>query len=227
MIDFFYTVLYQPLFNVLLFLYTAFGDLGVSIIILTLVIKFALYPLSKKATKSQKELQELQPEIKKIQDKYKEDKETQAKKIMEFYKEKKINPFSGILPLLIQLPLLIVLLQIFIRGFESEQMKHLYSFIPDPGSVNYIFLGFIDLSSPSIFLAILAAGGQFLQMKYFVPQKTKGEGMMGNIQTQMLYILPGVTFFILLSLPAAVGVYWVVTVVFTIFQQYLIKKDDK
>lgn len=229
MINFFYTILYQPLFNLLIFFYNhlPFGGLGVSVIIITLIIKFALYPLSKKATKSQKELQDIQPEIKKIQEKYKEDKETQAKKVMEFYKEKKINPFSGILPLFIQLPILIVLLRIFIQGFESEEIsKHLYTFISNPGVIDYMFLGAIDLSSPSVLLAIIAAVGQFLQMKLFVTPKKKSEGVMGNIQTQMLYILPGVTFFILLKLPAVVGIYWIVTVIFSIFQQYLIKKDE-
>ncbi len=229
MIDLFYTVLYEPFFNLIIFLYNIipFEELGLSIVVLTLIIKFALYPLSIKAVKSQKELQEIQPEIKKIQEKYKDDKETQAKEIMEFYKQKKVNPFSGILPLIIQLPILIALLRIFINGFESDQMKYLYSFVPEPETVNTVFLGFIDLSSPSLLLAVIAALGQFVQMKISLSSKKeeKKEGMMGAMQSQMMYLLPGLTFFILLSLPSAVGVYWIVTIVFSLFQQRVINKN--
>ncbi len=230
MANFFYTTVYQPLFNLLIFLYNAFpgGGLGLSIVLITVIIKGALHPLGIKAARSQKELQAVQPEVKKIQEKYKDDKETQAKKIMELYKGAKVNPFSGILPLFIQIPILISLFQIFTRGMGSEEMIHLYGFVSDPGVINYTFLRFIDLSSPNIFLAVIAGVGQFIQMKMTMPPKenTDQKGAMKMMQSQMVLFLPGFTFFILLNLPSAVGVYWIITVIFSIFQQYIVKKSD-
>ncbi len=226
-----YTVVYQPLFNLLIFFYNVipFFDLGVAVILLTLSIKLVLYPLGMKAARSQKEMEGIQPEVKKLQEKYKDDKETQAKKIMELYKEKGVSPFAGMLPLFVQLPILISLFQIFKRGLENEEMKHLYSFISSPEVINYNFLGLIDLSSPNIFLAVLAAGGQYLQMKMIISKKKEGEKQdtAKAIQSQMIYFLPGFTFIILLSLPSVVGLYWVITVAFSVFQQYIVKKENK
>lgn len=231
MAQIFYLLIYQPLFNLLIFLYDVipFFDLGIAVITLTLIIKTLLYPLGIKAARSQKEMEEIQPEVKKIQEKYKEDKEKQAKLIMELYKEKKVNPFSGMFPLFIQLPILISLFQIFNRGLEAEEMKHLYSFISAPEVVNYSFLGIIDLSSPNIILAIIAAAGQYFQMKMTMVKKREGEKQdtAKAIQSQMIYFLPGFTFMILLSIPSVVGLYWVVTVAFSVFQQYIIKKENK
>ncbi len=231
MAQIFYLFIYQPLFNLLIFLYDAipFFDLGMAVIVLTLIIKGLLYPLGIKAARSQKEMEEIQPEVKKIQEKYKENKEKQAKLIMELYKEKKVNPFSGMLPLFVQLPILISLFQIFRRGLEAEEMKHLYSFISSPEIVNYSFLGIVDLSSPNIVLAIIAAAGQYFQMKMTMVKKKKGEkeDTAKAIQSQMIYFLPGFTFMILLNIPSVVGLYWVVTVAFSVFQQYIIKKENK
>jgi YidC/Oxa1 family membrane protein insertase len=228
--DFFYITIYRPLFNLLIFLYSSIPllDLGVAVILLTLLIKTVLYPLGIKAARSQKEMEDIQPEIKKLQEKYKDDKEKQAKLIMELYKTKKVNPFSGMLSLFIQLPILISLFQIFKRGLEAEEMKHLYSFINPPGVINYNFLGILDLSSPNTVLAVLAGAGQYFQMKMMMKKKEAGEKQdtAKAIQSQMILFLPGFTFFILLSLPSVIGLYWVVTVAFSIFQQYIIKKEN-
>ncbi|MCF7845184.1 MAG: YidC/Oxa1 family membrane protein insertase [Candidatus Pacebacteria bacterium] len=228
MISFFYTTIYQPLFNLMVFIYNIvpYADLGVVVILLTVLIKILLFPLGVKATKSQKEMNEIQPEIKKIQKKYKDDKEEQAKKILEIYKEKKINPFSGIFVLLIQLPILISLFQIFRKGVGEEEMSQLYSFVSNPGVIDTTFLNIIDISSPNTFLAILAAGGQYYQMKIStqtVEDKGKKSDTAKMIQKQMLYFLPVFTFIILLTIPSAVGLYWIVTVLFSVLQFYLVK----
>jgi YidC/Oxa1 family membrane protein insertase len=230
--EIFYILIYQPLFNLLIFFYNIipFFDLGVAVILLTASIKIVLHPLGIKAARSQKEMEGIQPEVKKIQEKYKDNKEVLAKKIMELYKEKKISPFSGMVPLFIQLPILISLFQIFNRGLENEEMKHLYDFISKPEIINYHFLGLIDLSSPNIILAILAAAGQYLQMRMTVAKKKEGDEKQDTakaIQSQMVLFLPGFTFIILLSLPSAVGLYWIITVAFSVFQQYIIKKEKK
>ncbi len=229
----FYFLIYQPLFNLLIFFYNIIPlfDLGVAVILMTIFIKLILWPLGIKAARSQKEMEEIQPEVKKAQEKYKEDKEKQAKVIMELYKERKVNPFSGILTLFIQLPILISLFQIFRRGLENEEMKHLYSFVANPEITKetYTFLGTIDLSSPHVGLAVLAALGQYIQMKMTVKKK-EGEEKKDTakaIQSQMIYFLPGFTFIILLNIPSVIGLYWIITVLFSVFQQYIIKKEDK
>jgi len=96
----FNTILYRPLLNflVLLYKYVPGHDFGIAIILLTVIVKLLLYPLGSKAIKSQKNLAEIQPKIKEIQEKYKDDKEKQTRALMEFYKEAKVNPFSGCLP---------------------------------------------------------------------------------------------------------------------------------
>ena len=116
-------ILYRPLFNILVLLYNIIpgDDLGIAIIVLTIGIKLVLYPLNQKAIKSQKALQELQPKIKEIQKKYK-DKTQQAEELLKLYKEAKINPFSGFLPLLIQIPILIALYKVFL-GINGNQLN--------------------------------------------------------------------------------------------------------
>lgn len=231
LISLFNTILYQPLFNilVLLYLYLPGHDFGIAIIILTVLIKLIFYPLGGQAIRSQKNLSELQPKIEEIQKKYKDNKEQQVQATLELYKKEKINPFSGCLPLLIQLPILIALYQVFWRGFQAEQMSYLYSFVQNPGAIDPGFLGLINLSEPNIILTILAGITQFIQSKMALPKnqiKAKGNapGMAGMMQKQMLYFFPILTVFILWNLPSAVGLYWVTTTIFSIAQQYFIFK---
>ena len=226
-------ILYQPLFNALIFLYAYLSghDFGIAIIILTAAIRLALYPLMAQSIRSQKILNELQPKIQEIQKQYKDDKQQQAKAMMELYQKEKFNPFGGCLPLLIQLPILLALYQVFWRGFQAEQLGFLYSFVPSPGVIDPMFLGLINLTQPNIVFAILAGIFQFFQSKMMMPQMKKqqrGSDQMaqfsGAMQKQMVYLLPVFTVFILWKLPAAIGLYWLVTTLFSIIQQYLIYK---
>ncbi len=233
LIHFFYITLYQPLFNALVLLYNYIPgkDFGVAIIFLTLAIRTILYPVSVKAVKSQKNLQKLQPKIQEIQKKYKDDKEKLAKETLELYKREKINPFSGILISLIQIPILIALYRVFWSGLNPEELSNLYQFVLNPGQLNPFFLGIIDLSKPNIFLAILAGLTQYFQSKMLIPKISKNnpkkEGDFSEImQKQMVYFLPGFTIIILLGLPSALGLYWAVSGVFSIIQQYFILKQN-
>jgi YidC/Oxa1 family membrane protein insertase len=226
-------ILYQPLFNALIFLYAFLPghDFGIAIIVLTLGIRLAMYPLMAQSIKSQKTLNELQPRIQEIQKQHKDDKQQQAKAMMELYQKEKFNPFGGCLPLLVQLPILLALYQVFWKGFQPEQFKFLYSFIANPGSINPMFLGLLDLSHPSIVLAFLAGIAQFFQSKMIMPQ-TKNQSQKsdqmaqfsGMMQKQMIYLMPVFTVFILWRMPAAIGIYWLTTTLFSIVQQYLIYK---
>lgn len=222
-------VIYRPLFNGLIFLYNAIPghDLGVAIIVLTIVIRVILYPLNQKAIKSQKEMQVIQPKIKETQQKYKDDKEKQGRALMDLYKEHKINPASGCLPILVQLPVLWGLFSVLRAGLNADNMGKLYSFVARPEVINNMFLGILDLSQKSIILAVLAGIAQFIQSKMMTPQASSSSGgsdFASAMSKQMLYLFPIFTVFIAASLPAGLGLYWVATTVFGIGQQYFVLK---
>jgi len=228
-------VLYRPLFNILVFLYqtVSFYDFGIAIIILTILIRVLLYPLAQKSIKSQKDMSSVQSDVKKIQEQYKNNKEEQMKKIMALYKEKGVSPFSGCLPILIQLPFLLALYWVFMAGFDDENLKNLlYGFISNPGSINHIFIGFIDISKKgNIILALLAGAFQFYQSKMMLDQQKKTRPAPVKSATpdfstamtqQMTYIMPVMTVFISYSLSAGLALYWITTTIFSIIQQWIV-----
>lgn len=230
----FTVLLYNPLFNalVLLYLYIPGHDFGITVIVSTVLIRIILYPLMIKSLRSQKSLSEIQPKLQEIQEKYKNDKEAQTKEMMALYQKEKINPFGGCLPLLIQLPILIALYQVFWKGLGPDTMHHLYGFIPNPGTINPSFLGLINLTEPSILLAVIAGIVQFFQSKTMTPQKkniqNKGDQtakFSDIMQKEMLYLFPVFTVFILWRLPSALGLYWIVTGLFSIYQQVSINRE--
>jgi YidC/Oxa1 family membrane protein insertase len=231
--DAFNVALYKPLFNflVLLYNYLPGHDFGLAIIFLTIIIRAILYPVSVKAFKSQKALQSLQPKLKEIQEKHKNDKEKQAKETLELYRKEKINPFSGLFLAFIQLPILIALYKVFWQGLKPEELGNLYSFVFNPSHINAVSFGLVDLSKPNIILAILAGILQFFQTKMSLPKESKNsktENPMAFImQKQMLYFFPILTIIILFNLPSALGLYWVASGIFTIIQQYFILRNNK
>lgn len=228
----FFVIFYQPIFNLLVWLYNIIPhhDLGVAIILLTLIIRLILYPLSKRAIKSQKALSELQPEIENIKEKYKDDKEKMGPEIMALYKDKKINPFSSCLPMLIQLPFLFAIYQVFLNGITKENsMDALYSFIYNPGALNTLAFGFFNLAEKSFVLALLAGLAQFWQTKMMTAKKKPGPsaGGMAAMGNQMLYIMPVITIVIGSQFPAGLTFYWLLTTLFSVAQQYMVLGKKK
>ena len=226
----FTVILYHPLFNFLVFIYNYLPghDFGIAIILLTIIIRVILYPVSVKALNSQKTLQVLQPKIQEIQNKYKNNKEQLAKETLELYRQEKINPFSGLFLAIIQLPILIALYTVFWKGLNPSELTNLYSFVLNPGKINAIFLGIIDLSKANFILAVLAGILQFFQTKMLTLKNKPGEGKSSDMsqimQKQMVYFFPFLTVFILTRLPSALGLYWIVSGIFSIIQQYFILK---
>ncbi len=230
-------LLYQPIYNALIFFYNIIPgrDLGVSIIIVTILLKIILHPFLVKSLKSQKALQSLEPKMKEIREKYKGNKQEQAKATMELYKQEKVSPFSSCLPLLIQFPFLIALYQTMSAAVANKGFEVLYSFVGNPGTINAVSMGILDLAKPSIPLAILAGVAQFFQTRMLSakqpPKKAgegaKDEGQMSMINKQMQYMMPLFTIFIGVSLPAGLSLYWFLTTLLTIGQQKLIFKKDK
>lgn len=168
----FFTILYQPLYNLLVLLYDLIpgAGLGLAIILLTVVVKGLLLPLTFKSLKSQKELQEMQPRIAELKEKYKDDKETMAKELMAVYKNHNVNPFASCLPTIVQLIVFIALYQVLRDGITTVDAEILYSFVGNPGAMSPLFLG-IDLAKVSIPLAIIAAAVQYFQAKQMVARR--------------------------------------------------------
>jgi len=226
-------ILYQPIYNGLVFFYNIipWHDLGLSIIIITILLKVILYPFSVKALKSQKALQELEPKLKALKEQHKGNKQEMAKATMELYKKEKVSPFSSCLPLLVQFPFLIALYQAMSKALASKGSEVLYPFISNPGTIKVLAFGFLDLSKPNIVLAILAGLSQYLQTK-MLPTKTpaavgagaKDEGQMAMVNKQMQYMMPLMTVFIGISLPAGLTMYWFFMTLLTIAQQVFIFK---
>jgi YidC/Oxa1 family membrane protein insertase len=224
-------IFYQPILNLLIFLYNIVPghDLAIAIVLLTIIIKLILLPLSKKAIVSQKSLQDLQPKIEELKKKYPDNKEEQGKAMIKLYQENKINPLSSCLPLLIQLPFLIAVYQVFRTGLTKGSLDLVYPFIQRPEVINVISLGFLDLSKPNIVLAVLAGAAQFWQAKMMItkkaPTNNKGaldENMTAMLNKQMLYFMPAFTVFIGISLPGGLTLYWFVVTVLTALQQIFI-----
>jgi len=231
-------LLYKPLFNILMLLYVYLPgqDLGIAIIGLTLIIRIILFPSYLKTIQAQQALKKLQPHIDRVKDQYKHDKTQQSQELVKLYQEHKVNPLSGCLPLLVQLPIMYALYRVFVAGLSNESLTHLYKWFPKvPTTINTTFLGFthipslvVNLTAPNLYLAILAGVVQLVQslmMKQLQPASNTGDGGMAKIiNAQMIYFFPIFTVFIAWSLPAALSLYWVATTLFMVIQQIIILK---
>lgn len=232
MIGLYNLVFYQPIFNLLVWLYNIIPghDIGLAIIVLTLLVRLVLLPFTMQSLKSQKALQALQPKIQELKEKYKGEKDKLAKATMELYSKEKVNPMASCLPLIVQLPIFIALYQVLMAGLAGQKMELLYSFVARPDSIHSMFLGFLDLSKPQIALAILAGLTQYWQTKSLTHTKqpkvpgAKDEAMLSMMNKQMLYFMPIMTVFIGASLPGGLALYWLATNVLTVAQQYAFLK---
>jgi YidC/Oxa1 family membrane protein insertase len=226
-------VLYQPLLNALAFLVSVIpgGDVGVAVIILTILVKVILYPLSQKSIESQAQMNILTPELNKIKNSG-ASKEEQARLTFELYKIHKTNPFSGCLLVLLQIPIIFALYYVFFKGIKFDTGV-LYSFVQMPAHMNMIFLGIIDISKKSLVLAVLAGISQFLQA-YYMPKPPISSGDKASFQdsftksmnTQMKYIFPFIVAFIAYSISGAIALYWITSNLFMVGQQIYVKKKE-
>src|SRR3990167_1007492 len=227
------TLLYKPLIYALAFLVSIVpgGDMGLAVILLTILVKLVLFPFSQKAIKNQAAMTMLAPELEKIK-KSASNKEEQARLTFELYKKHKTNPFSGCLLVLIQIPIIFALYYVFFKGLSFENGL-LYSFIKAPEYVNTMFLGLIDIGGKSLLLAVLAGVSQYLQA-YFMPKPptpskegSLQESFAKSMQMQMKYIFPFVVAFIAYSISGVVALYWITSNVFAIGQQIYVDKTEK
>ena len=237
MASFFHTIIFEPLYNGLVFLIhiTPFADVGIAVIIFTCIVKLLLFPLSKKAVKTQMAMKAIEPETEKIKNQFKNNREELARQTMALYKKHQVNPFSSFAVILIQIPIILGLYYVFFKGgLPTINTDWLYSFVAAPDKVNMLFLGLLDISKKSIFLALLAGVSQFFQAKLAMPPiKPRGAepdfkaDLARSMGLQMRYIFPVVVVFIAYSISGAIALYWTTSNIFAIGQELIIRRQLK
>lgn len=229
----YHTFIREPLYNGLILVMDLFpwADAGVAVIIFTIVVKLILFPLSKKAVITQLRMKEIEPEMNRIKEKIK-DRQAQALAVMELYKSKGVNPFSGILNIIIQLPILIALYTIFLRsGLPNVDIDILYPFVKVPELINMEFLGFVNIAEKSIILSVIAAAAQYFQIRFSLPPTPPAkqnasfqEDLARNVNMQMRYLFPIIILFISYTATATIAIYLIISSLFTIGQELYIRK---
>lgn len=223
-------IFFQPLFNGLIFLtgIMPFHDLGLAIILLTIGVRFLIFPFTHRSIVTQIKMREIEPEIKKIREQHKNNQQEIARKTMELYKSHGVSPFSGCLMLLVQFPVLIALYYVFIKSIP-ESSSFLYSFISLPDTINTAFVGLIPLTQASFVMALLAGCSQFIQMRFAIPPSDKKEKrndpdiskrFLGHAQ----YIFPIFIVIISIRFPAALALYWTTSNIFAIVHEGAVRR---
>jgi len=243
--DAFNTIFYEPLYNGLIFTLATFPwmDVGVAVILFTVVVKLILLPFSIKAVKTQQQIKKVQPEIDAIKDKYDDDKQKQAMEMMDLYSKYDIQPFSGFFLILIQLPIIFALYYVFLRGgLPDVDPEYLYSFVSAPESISTTFFG-VDVTKKSWVLALLAGATQFVQTKLsfgknddnedeeatddgsdrFLDGSFKEQFKQG-LSMQMKYVFPIIVVVISYTLTAVIALYWTTSNLFHILQELYVQK---
>ncbi len=231
---FFFTSFYQPIYNGLVFLISVVpgGNVGVAIVLLTLGVRGALLPLSHRSVVSQARMRAIAPHVEKVKEKHKDNKQEQARKIMELYKEHGINPFSGCLLVLVQLPVIFALYFVFFKGLPDLRPEALYSFITAPEVMSMVFLGIL-LSGKSLILALLAGITQYYQIKLSIPPMAPAgkdakpsfkDDFARSFNLQIRYMLPLIVIGISYYISAAVALYWTTSNLFSIGHELYVKR---
>lgn len=235
---FFFTTFFQPLYNGLIFLMDLipWADAGVAVVLFTIIVKLALFPLSRSSVRTQFLMKKYDVDLKKIQETNKDNKQEQAVQTMAFYKEKKINPFSSIFLLFLQIPIIFALYKVFASsGLPTIKPEVLYSFVSEPEHINVLFIGLINISEKSIILGVLAAITSFFQIRYSLPppssQKPSGnqfkDDFAKSMRIQMQYVFPIMVLLISYNISGALALYWITSNLFTIGQEVYIRREMK
>ncbi|BCJ87475.1 YidC/Oxa1 family membrane protein insertase [Effusibacillus dendaii] len=183
------------------------GDYGLSILVVTLIVRIIIFPLVYKQLKHSKVMQEMQPEMTKIREKYKDDPQRMNQEMMKLFQSKGTNPLSGCLPILVQMPILIGLYQAIMYNHDIQNAR---------------FLGLVPLGQPdhTFILPVLAALTTFIQTRMTMMDINNPQ------QKMMMYIMPAMIFFFSFSFPAALALYWAFGNILTIIQYYFLKRPQ-
>jgi YidC/Oxa1 family membrane protein insertase len=233
----FHTFFYNPIYNVLVFLVSSVphGDVGLAVIIITVLIRFILLPFSLSASRTQRAMKVLEPKLKEIKETYKDDKQAQATKTMELYKTERVNPFASVITLLVQMPVLFALYFVFrYEPFPALNAHLLYAITPVPHAISLLFLGLVSVSGHSLILAVIAAIAQYYQVVFAVPKpakKVKGEDsstqeeftrMIGLYTRAVIPVLIGVVAY---TTSGAVALYFITGAIVSILQELYVKRQ--
>ncbi|MBP6879843.1 MAG: membrane protein insertase YidC [Candidatus Pacebacteria bacterium] len=229
-------VFYQPIYNLLIFFAGVFPrpDIGVAVVIVTVIVRLVIYPLSKKAIYTQIAIKKIQPELNKIKETIK-DRTEQSRKTLEVYKQNKVNPFSSFAVILVQLPIILALFKVFSHDLTVSS-EILYGFISPIESLDPLFLGFFDLTQKSMVLALLAAASQavhFFVMKIGQKEEktnkepSKEEFFRKTMERQMKFLAPIMIGFVSYAAGGVVALYFTVSSVFSALQEWYIRKNIK
>jgi YidC/Oxa1 family membrane protein insertase len=234
-----HTFFFDPVYNTLVFFIDIFpnGDVGLAIIATVVIVKFLLFPLSIKAVKTQKIMREIDPKLREIKEKYKDKREELAKATMEIYREAGMNPFASIGVMFLQIPFIIALYLAVSNGggvsLPGINLDILYSFVSSPSSVSMNFLGFFDITSKSIVLALTAGILQYINVRFAMPKPPARDpdaapsfkaDFSRNMHMQMLYVMPVIIVMTAYALGSTIALYFVVSNIMTIAQEYFVKK---
>jgi len=232
-IGFLHTTVYTPLYNGLVYFIDVIPghDVGIAVIVLTILVRIVLIPLSKKAVDSQLAMKKVGPEVEVLKKKYKNDRAEQSKAIMALYKERGIHPFAAFGLLLAQLPILFALYYIFAQsGLPKIEVDILYPFVNVPEVVNMEFLGFVDMAAAhNIVLAVLVAASQWVYTRLSMGKKqddspieaSLSKDLAKSFDLQARYVMPLMFGVIAYILPAAASLFYFTANLFMIGQEYL------
>lgn len=233
MVDLFYTYLHNPIYNLLIFFVDVVpgGDVGLAVIAVTIVVKIIILPLSLSAVRTQRAMKVVEPELREIREKYKDNKEKQAKETFALYKKYNINPFASILTLLIQLPILLALYWVFMgESLPTIDIDILYSFVSIPTVISTLFLGFFAITGKSFILALLAGVTQFLQAYVSIPhtpkteKSTMSEDFGRAMAMQARYVIPFIIAVVAYQTSGAVALYFITSNIVTLAQEVIVRR---
>ncbi len=230
-VGFFHTVIYVPLYNALIFFigHLPGHDVGFAVIILTIIVRIILYPVSRRAVESQLAMKKVGPEVEELKKKYKDDKTKQHEAIMKLYKERNVSISAGFWLLLVQIPILFSLYYMFARsGLPQVDSAILYPFVHAPDGVNMLFLGFVNMAAhQNIILAALVALSQYLYTRLSMGKRqddspveaSLSKDMARSFDLQARYMMPLMFGVIAYILPAAAPLYYLTANAFMIGQE--------
>ena len=266
----FNSLIVQPIFNILVLIYSVvpYADFGIALIIFTVLVRFLMYPLVKKQLHQSRAMQKMQPELKRIQAQYKDDRQAQGVAMMELYKKHNISPWRSIVILIIQIPIFLALftvIQIFAQhrdqigqwtyGFLKD-LPAIHSLIQNPNNFNHTAFGFIDLTKTSVtagqiywplmIIAVIGAVTQYFMSRQIMPKtattkrtfrqimEDTANGKQQNqsdvnqvVSSNMMKFMPIMMFFIMISLPGALALYYVISNLVAVGQQWYILREDE
>ncbi len=201
--------LIQLLSVIMVFYSKLTGSYGLGIILLTVTLRLLLFPLYRAQLQSMKRMQQMQPELKRLQDRFKDDKQRLAEEQLRLYKDAKVNPLASCWPMLLQMPLL----------YAMYGLLEKYSFAAIPGvQVHFLWLSSLKAKDPYLILPILGGLSTYWQTRISMALQPGS----GQQQMQMMsYMMPLVMFFVFRGLAAGLALYWVISNIFTVVQQYL------